>query len=105
MVIDLGSILCGFKIFKMNKLYYLSNNKNINKHKKNMNKNKLISEMVKELQMNFEDYDDCGEVNHTKLSENMAEEHNIYVDEIDYEIPEYVFEAAVIAAEKYENQQ
>lgn len=68
-----------------------------------MNKDKLISNMIKELQMNFEDYDDCGEVNHTKLSENMAEEYNLYLDEINYDIPEYVFEAAVIAAEKYEN--
>lgn len=61
----------------------------------------LLSKMIEELQMNFSEYDDCGEVNCTKLAENMAEAHDLYEDNVDYEIPEHVFEQAFIASERF----
>lgn len=66
-----------------------------------MNKNKLIKIMFKEIDLNHSEYEDCGEINCTKLAENIAEEYFLYEEY--YNIPEYVFDAAVIAAERYEN--
>lgn len=67
-----------------------------------MDDDKLVKIMVKELQNNFDDYDDSGEVNCTKLAENMADEHDLFEGNDD-KIPDYVFDCAAEAAEKYES--
>jgi hypothetical protein len=36
-----------------------------------------------------------GEVNHTKLSEMTADELNIFVDYVDYQIPQEIFEISL----------
>lgn len=45
--------------------------------------------------------DDCGEVNYTSLAEACADDRNIYVDSIDYEIPDELFVLAVWAGDAY----
>ena len=51
---------------------------------------------------NLEEYiDQCNEIDCTKLAEDAANEFNIYEDEINYEIPEWVFDLAVEVGEKY----
>ncbi len=67
-----------------------------------MDDDQLVKIMVKKLQYNFEDYNDHGEVDCTKLSEDIANEFDLYEDD-DGKIPERVFEAATEAAEVYEN--
>lgn len=44
----------------------------------------------------------CNEVNCTRLAEDAAEEYNLYVDEVDFEIPEWVFDLASDTGTKYE---
>lgn len=69
-----------------------------------MDKIKLMNEMVKELTYDFPIYDDCGDVNYTLLAENMADKFDLYEDNVDYVIPEWVFDIAVNAGEKYKKQ-
>lgn len=69
---------------------------------RDMDDDQLVKKMVNKLQHHFEDYDDYGEVNCTKLSEDIADEFDLYEGE-DGKIPERVFEAAVEAAEAYES--
>jgi len=61
----------------------------------------LIKKMLKELSINSEEYDDSGEINCTLLAENMADKYDLYEGD-NYDIPEYVFDCAVEAAEKFE---
>lgn len=67
-----------------------------------MDDEELTKLMVKELQHNFDDYDDSGEVDCTKLAETMAEKHDLFEGD-NADIPTYVFDCAVEAAEKFEN--
>ena len=41
-----------------------------------------------------EDYDDGCEVNCTKMAEDAAYEYDLYDDDVDFTIPEWVFELA-----------
>lgn len=58
--------------------------------------------MKNTLRFDFESYDDCGEVNCTKLAEDCAEALNLYEDDVDFEIPEVVFDAAVDVSRSFE---
>ena len=70
-----------------------------------MNQETLIIKMVSELNRNFKDYDDgCGDINCTLLAENIANEYDLCEDDAECTIPEEVFDAAVLASEKYKNQ-
>lgn len=63
---------------------------------------KVKNWMTRELQNNSSDYDDCGEVNCTRLAENAAQAMDLYLDDPDFTIPSEVFDAAVMVAEKFE---
>jgi len=41
-----------------------------------------------------EDYDDGIDINCTRLAEDAADEYDLYDDDIDFTIPEWVFELA-----------
>lgn len=56
--------------------------------------------MKQELNFNLDDYLEYGEINCTKLAENCADALNLYIDEIDYQIPEYVFDIAFDVSEE-----
>lgn len=70
--------------------------------KDGMDEDELIDKMVKELQKNFVDYDDSGEIDCTHLAEEMADKLGLLEGDED-KVPDYVFECATEAAEKYEN--
>lgn len=42
-----------------------------------------------------------GEVNYTELAETTADHLDLYVDDVDFEIPEEVFDLAVEAGEDF----
>lgn len=48
--------------------------------------------------------DECNEVDCTSMAENAAEEFDLYEDDVDYTIPEFVFDLAVNVSERWENQ-
>lgn len=52
-----------------------------------------------QLRHNRAEYDDCGEVNSTKLAEDCAQEFNLYGDDPDATIPMWVFDLAVTVSE------
>jgi len=66
-----------------------------------MNITKIRDWMRKELSLNFEEYNDCGEINCTLLAENCCEELDGYEGE-DYDIPEEFYDLAVEIAENFE---
>lgn len=67
------------------------------------NKISLNRWMKRELTVNTNDYvDSCGEVNATLLAERCAEQFNLYEDEIDYNIPELIFDIAAETSIAYE---
>ena len=70
--------------------------------KDGMDDDELINKMVKELQKNHADYDDNGEIDCTHLAEEMADKLGLLEGDDD-KVPDYVFECATEAAEKYEN--
>lgn len=57
--------------------------------------------MVKELRYWIRNYMDTGEINCTLLAECCAEALNLYEDEIDFVIPEEIFDMAVDVEEKF----
>lgn len=57
--------------------------------------------MIQELNFHMDDYLEWGEINTTKLAENCADCLNLYIDEIDYEIPEEIFDLAFDVSEQY----
>lgn len=58
--------------------------------------------MRNQLRLNRNDYDDCGEINSTKLAENCANELNLCEGD-EATIPEYVFDIAAELAFKEES--
>jgi len=55
------------------------------------------------MKKNIEDYiDECGEVDCTSLAENCADNFYIYEDEIDFKIPDEIFDLAVEASQWFE---
>src|SRR3990167_8360703 len=66
-----------------------------------MNITKIRDWMRKELSLNFEEYNDCGEIDCTLLAENCCEELDGYEGE-DYDIPEEFYDLAVEIAENFE---
>lgn len=66
-----------------------------------MKKNELVSRMIAELRFNFDEYDDgCNEVNYTLLAEEFARKYDLYGKK-KHEIPEWVFDVAIEAADKF----
>jgi hypothetical protein len=51
---------------------------------------------------NIEDHLDCGEVNSTKLAENACQEFELYENDNDATIPEWLFELSVKVAEYHD---
>lgn len=49
-----------------------------------------------------EHIDSCGEVNMTALAEETADAGDLYEDDIEYGIPEWVFELAYDIAQEFE---
>ena len=58
--------------------------------------------MIRELDDDYDSYDDCGEINTTLLAENCAQDLNLY-EEDDETIPEEVFEIAFEVSEELGN--
>ena len=58
--------------------------------------------MMAELQSNFHEYDDCGEVDCTGLAEHICLAENLYDDEDN--IPEELFDLAFEVSEKFEKE-
>lgn len=62
---------------------------------------KIKFHMLKLLFQEPKTFDDYGEINCTILAERTAEDLDLYLDKIDYVIPEEVFDMAVIVAENF----
>jgi hypothetical protein len=56
------------------------------------------------MRSNTDEHLDCGEVNLTGLAENAAHEFDVYEEDSEATIPEWVFEMAVDVAIIYEEQ-
>lgn len=55
-----------------------------------------IKECKKWIKKNKENFlYDCNEYNHTAMAEAMAEKFNLYVDKVNYMIPDEVFDLVV----------
>ena len=59
--------------------------------------------LLYEFRYNKKEYlDECNELNYTKIAEDCANSLNIYENEVDYKIPDWLFSMVIDVAEKFE---